>query len=66
MEQIGTIIEEENLSDMIELIEKQVNEADYTAMDIAAAFLYQAMGAGESSSEKKNTTLPIPVQKREW
>ena len=46
MEQIGTIIEEENLSDMIELIEKQVNEADYTAMDIAAAFLYQAMGAG--------------------
>ena len=31
MEQIGTIIEEENLSDMIELIEKQVNEADYTA-----------------------------------
>ena len=53
MEQIGTIIEEENLSDMIELIEKQVNEADYTAMDIAAAFLYQAMGAGESSSEKE-------------
>ena len=53
MEQIGTIIEEENLSDMIELIEKQVNEADYTAMDIAAAFLYQAMGAGEGSSEKE-------------
>ena len=28
---------------MIDLIEKQVNESDYTAMDIAAAFLKQAL-----------------------
>ena len=37
-------IENENLKDMIEIIERQVNEADYTAMDIAAAFLKQALG----------------------
>lgn len=29
---------------MIEIIEKQVNDSDYTAMDIAAAFLKQALG----------------------
>lgn len=44
IEQISAIIEEEDLRDMIELIEKQVNESDYTAMDIAAAFLKQALG----------------------
>ncbi len=29
---------------MIDIIEGQVNESDYTAMDIAAAFLKQALG----------------------
>ena len=44
MEEIGRIIDEENLSDMIDMIERQVNASDYTAMDIAAAFLKQALG----------------------
>lgn len=44
MDEIGRIIDEENLKDMIEIIEKQVNSSDYTAMDIAAAFLKQALG----------------------
>lgn len=49
LERIGSIIEEENLSSMIDLIEQKVNESDYTAMDMAAAFLYQAMGNADSS-----------------
>jgi len=40
----ATGIDEENLSDMIDMIERQVNASDYTAMDIAAAFLKQALG----------------------
>ncbi len=44
LDQIAAVIESENLKDMIEIIERQVNDADYTAMDIAAAFLKQALG----------------------
>ena len=44
MQGIGEIIENEDLKEMIEIIEKQVNDSDYTAMDIAAAFLKQALG----------------------
>lgn len=47
MDKIETIIEEENLHEMINFIEKQINESDYTAMDIAAAFLLQAVGGTE-------------------
>lgn len=49
MNQIENIIEEEDLRDMIDLIERQVNESDYTAMDIAAAFLKQALGQAEGA-----------------
>lgn len=48
MEQIGGIIERENLDSMIDLIERYVNESDYTAMDIAAAFLLREMGMEEA------------------
>ena len=48
---IGQIIEDGDLRDMIELIEQQVNNSDYTAMDIAAAFLKQAIGGVELSKE---------------
>jgi len=51
MDKITTIIEEENLREMINFIEKQVNESDYTAMDIAAAFLKQALGGLETAPE---------------
>ena len=55
MDQISTIIDEENLTSVIDIIENQINESDYTAMDIAAAFLYQAMGASEiSTAESKD------------
>ena len=49
LERIGAIIEDENLDAMIDLIEQKVNESDYTAMDMAAAFLNQAMGNAENS-----------------
>ncbi len=44
MDKIGNVIEEEDLTAMINTIEKQINESDYTAMDIAAAFLKLYMG----------------------
>ena len=37
---------------MIDIIEEQVNNSDYTAMDIAAAFLKQATGGIQVSVEK--------------
>lgn len=51
MTAIEQIMEEEDLRDMIELVEKQVNESDYTAMDIAAAFLKQALGGTDIAEE---------------
>lgn len=51
MDKIGTIIEEEDLTSMINMIEHQINESDYTAMDIAAAFLKMYMGEQTQNSE---------------
>ncbi len=47
MDKISTIIEEEDLREMINFIEKQINESDVTAMDIAAAFLKKELGGLE-------------------
>ena len=52
MDEIGRIIDEENLKDMIDMIERQVNHSDYTAMDIAAAFLKQALGQVNLENDK--------------
>ena len=43
---LGTMIGQEDLSSYISMIESHVNEEDYTAMDIAAAFLKMAMRDG--------------------
>ena len=48
---IGTIIDDGKLSDMIEIIDHVVNTTDYTATDIAAAFLKQAIGGVELSKD---------------
>lgn len=53
MDNIATIIEEEDLRDMINLIEKEVNDSDFTAMDIAAAFLKQAVGGVELTNDRE-------------
>ena len=47
MNHIGTVIEEEDLTKAIDAVEKYVNDSDYTAMDIAAAFLKLALGGKE-------------------
>jgi len=44
LDKINTIIENEDLSKIIDLIEDKVNEKTYTSIDIAAAFLKMAMG----------------------
>ena len=51
MDHIGTVIEEEDLTSMVNMIESQVNEADYTAMDIAAAFLKLALLGEEEKAQ---------------
>ena len=51
MDKIEQIIDEEDLTDMINLIDEQVNESDYTSMDIAAAFLRMALGDEDKSVE---------------
>jgi ATP-dependent RNA helicase DeaD len=51
MDKIAAIIEEEDLTAMINTIEEQVNESDYTAMDIAAAFLKMYMGQLNEGNE---------------
>ena len=53
---IATIIEEEDLRDMINLIENEVNDSDFTAMDIAAAFLKQAIGGVELTNDREEWT----------
>ena len=57
MERIGTVIEEEDLTPMLNMIENQVNESDYTAMDIAAAFLKLAMGGAEENASQDDFDL---------
>ena len=51
MDRIATVIEEEDLTVMVNMIEQQVNESDYTAMDIAAAFLKLALGGSEENAK---------------
>ncbi|GFI24398.1 DEAD-box ATP-dependent RNA helicase CshA [Lachnospiraceae bacterium] len=51
MDKIGNVIEEEDLTSMINTIQKQINESDYTAMDIAAAFLKMYMGQPNDNND---------------
>ena len=48
---IADIIQNEDLSMVMGMLEQRMNEEDYTAMDIAAAFLKQAMGTGEVTQQ---------------
>ena len=44
LDRIHDVIENENLTGMIQMIENRANEEDYTALEMAAAFLKLAMG----------------------
>lgn len=57
LDKLQTIIENEDLSKMVDLIEAKVNDAGVTSIDIAAAFLKMMMGSDEGSKadeEKKS------------
>ena len=49
--EIGQVIDTTNLKDMVEIIDKVINTTDYSAMDIAAAFLKQAIGGVELTKD---------------
>ena len=51
LDDISTVIQNEDLSAMISAIEQKINEEDYTAMDVAAAFLKSAMGTEDGAVE---------------
>lgn len=49
--EIDNIIETEDLTKYLQAIENKVNESDYTAMDMAAAFLKLSSGQNEAGPE---------------
>ena len=54
MDKVTQTIDEENLTDMINIIEELVNESDYTSMDIAAAFLHMALGGSDADIQPES------------
>ena len=55
LDKLKAIIQNEDLTKMVELIEEKLNEEDYTSIDIAAAFLKMAMGDDGSKVEEVKT-----------
>ncbi|OTA29054.1 ATP-dependent RNA helicase [Alloscardovia macacae] len=52
MDDVLSVVEAGGLHEMIDIIETQINASDYTAMDIAAAFLKKALeGASDMSAQ---------------
>jgi ATP-dependent RNA helicase DeaD len=56
LDKITSIIQDEDLTKMISLVEERVNDEDYTSLDIAAAFLKLAMG-DDSSKDDDNKAM---------
>ncbi|MDD3360780.1 MAG: DEAD/DEAH box helicase [Hespellia sp.] len=57
MEEVTTIIENEDLTAMINAIQTQVNDSDYTAMDMAAAFLKMQIGVEKEEETTDGSNL---------
>jgi len=53
---IDQMIEEEDLSKMISILEKKINDEDYTAMDVAAAFLKNFLNSKEDTDAQNGNT----------
>ena len=53
-ERLDSYIEDQDLKRYINMIEAFVNEKDYTAMDVAAAFLAEILGNAEARSTQEN------------
>jgi ATP-dependent RNA helicase DeaD len=52
LERIHTIIENEDLSKLIDIVEAKINKEEYTSMDVAAAFLKLSMGEDSEQVEE--------------
>ncbi|WP_418969018.1 DEAD/DEAH box helicase [Alloscardovia omnicolens] len=66
MDDIARIIDEDNLHEMINVIDNQVNTADYTAMDIAAAFLKLALEESGDTLGKSDGKDPLAEEVMPW
>ena len=53
MEQLDQIIENEDLTKMVNMVEAQINNGDYTAMDLAAAIFIS--GTWKSRARRRKT-----------
>ena len=53
LDHVHQVIESDDISRMIELVESRVNEEEYTSIEMAAAFLKLAMGDSVDSEELK-------------
>ena len=53
LDEVEYIIENENLAEMLNAIENRINHSDYTAMDMAAAFLKMCSGLNEINQEEE-------------
>ena len=51
MDSVARMIEEEDLTTYLELVQSEVNDSDYTSMDIAAALWKMCAGAREEKEE---------------
>lgn len=52
LQEVENLIQNEDLTSMIQIIQERVNESDYTAMDIAAAFLKLAATSDSGQEEE--------------
>jgi len=53
LDEVEYLIENEELAGMVNVIENRINHSDYTAMDMAAAFLKMCSGLNESEKEEE-------------
>ena len=53
-DRIDHYIEDQNLNKYIDMVEEFVNEKDYTAMDVAAAFLAEILGTADGKDAGSN------------
>lgn len=53
LDEVEYIIENEELAGMLNVIESRINHSDYTAMDMAAAFLKMCSGLNEPEREEE-------------
>ena len=51
------MIDNEELHKMMEIIEARLNEADYTSLEIAAAFLKLSMGSDSNPAEELKSSM---------